>query len=121
MLAASRAISPRIQPPSQERTGILPSAIIFFPETSPTGQSLFVLSIWIEKFDAGPFMTASFYDILSIRRKVHRKGYTVSFNEQKARAFIPKGRASHQIRVCYTPFPASDQDLFISDETVEKP
>src|SRR5210317_2517664 len=47
--AATLAISPRKQPPSHEMTGILSSAIILFPTTSPRGHTALISSTTTEK------------------------------------------------------------------------
>jgi hypothetical protein len=62
-LAARRAISPRMQPPSQEMTGIFPSANLFFPATSPMGQRDSVPTTSIEKLVFDLLMLISSFNI----------------------------------------------------------
>src|SRR5512143_3850643 len=76
--AARRAISPRMQAPSQDRTGIFPSSRYILPAFSPVGQVLSVSEISRVKLLLDSFIFLSFQPRYPLFQAGSRDGFSFS-------------------------------------------
>src|SRR5512147_20579 len=76
--AVRRAISPRIQAPSQDRTGIFPSSRFLLPIFSPTGQVLSVFEISRVKLLFDSFIFPSSQTRYPLFQESSRDGFSFS-------------------------------------------
>src|SRR5512144_325841 len=76
--AARRAISPRMQAPSQDRTGIFPSSRFLLPIFSPTGQVLLVFETSRVKLLFGSFIFPASQNRYPLFQESSRGGFSFS-------------------------------------------